>query len=149
MRNIWSDHLNKILIILNERNNINQLGPLSAAQKKEIVSDGLRSAPVMKLSGTIDIGITMRIASVEQTKGGISVGLGVGPIGINGQFGFMQSSTSESVMQVRAQYTMSNDDVTLTEYLGKSQITLTEPTQLNHAIKFLEKINEVETQAEE
>jgi len=95
-------------------------------------------APVMQLNGRIEVAATMRIASVSQTEAGGSLTLGVGPIGLSGNYGFMQRTSEESVLQVHAQYTLSNGETSLAQYLGSANLKVTSAAEVKKAIAFLE-----------
>lgn len=51
----------------------------------------------------------MRIAKLQRSDGNLKVGLAVGPFQAAGSFGFMSETASESVIQARAAYVVSND----------------------------------------
>ncbi len=95
-------------------------------------------APVMQLNGRIEVAATMRIASVSQTDAGGSLQLAVGPIGLSGNFGFMQRTSEESVFQAHAQYTLSNGETSLAQYLGNANLKLATAADVKKAISFLE-----------
>jgi hypothetical protein len=99
------------------------------------LKDQLSLAPVMKINGSIEIGLTMRIASVKDKQGGVM--LGTGPIGISG--GYSKQTTEESVMSVRACFTLTNEEVSLDKFLEKSGIDLEEPSDFGKAVEHLKK----------
>src|SRR5690606_34972314 len=128
-RRIWAEWLADLK---------NLLSASGADDSARFIADHLPQAPVMQLNAKIDLGLTMRLASVRQTQGGASVTLSVGPIGASGQFGFMSKSTEESLMQVHAQYTMTNGEVSLHDYLTASQLELASAADIDKAVQFLE-----------
>lgn len=127
-RQIWINWLSGVLKLI----------PASGIGKEAVqtaLAQHLKLAPVMKFSGRMEMGLTMRIASLSEHSGSIS--LGVGAIGVSGAFGFMGRSSEESVMQVRAEYTLTNDEVSLEKYLGNWNIPLATPDDVNSAIEKL------------
>jgi hypothetical protein len=102
-------------------------------KKRKILKELLTLAPIMKINGAIEIGLTMRIASIKEGKGGIS--LGTGPIGISG--GYFKQSAEESVMSVRASFTLTNAELDLTGFLAKNGIELAKPGDVTRALELL------------
>ncbi|MEM6334456.1 MAG: hypothetical protein AAF823_14060 [Planctomycetota bacterium] len=74
-----------------------------------LIAATLAMAP--KWSATIrgDASIVLRVASLTQTQGQVSLGVAVGPFQASGSFGFMSETASESVIQARASYVVSDD----------------------------------------
>ncbi|CAM2067890.1 hypothetical protein SCOR_21095 [Sulfidibacter corallicola] len=106
--------------------------------RSAILAKHLELAPVMKLGAQIEVGITLRVGSVTRREGSLGVSLGVGAFQASGSFGFMSQNTSESVMQARAAYALSNEtEVTLKDFAANWSIDLADPTQLSSAIDFL------------
>lgn len=92
-------------------------------------------APVMKVAGSIELALTMRVTSVSQVDGKIS--LGAGPISASG--GYFKQSTDESAMSVRANFTLTNTEVDVTSYLARVGLTPVDAASLDKAITFLAK----------
>ena len=132
-RAIWVEWLNALNTLFKDT--------MKPAEQKALIEKNLDLAPVMKMNAKVEIGLTMRMASVTQREGKLEVGLNVGPIGASGSYGFMSRSTEESVMQVHAAYTMSNNDVTLAEYLDKKNLDLATAEDVNNAVAALEGMN--------
>ena len=129
-RQIWIEWLRVLTEMMKQSPNLN-------------LGEHLKLAPVMKLNGYIELGLTMRVAAVSERKGSAGITLGLGPIGISGAFGFMNARTEESVMQVRAQYTMSNEEVSLQKYLGNWGLQLAAPADVAKAIEHLGKLDSI------
>lgn len=70
----------------------------------------MQTAPVISLDGVIEVGITMRIASVREISANLNIGISVGPIYASGGFGFMNRTTQESVFQASTRFTLSNQN---------------------------------------
>lgn len=102
---------------------------------KQALMQHLELAPVMKISGVMEIGLTMRIASLKESNGSIS--MGIGAIALSGSYGFASRTAEESIIQVRAQYTLTNSEVSLEKYLGTWGITLASAESVENAIKML------------
>jgi hypothetical protein len=130
-RQIWISWLKDLAALVKARN-------FQAGEADMMVKEHAKLAPIMRIGGNIDIGITMRIASVSEKQGSISLNLGVGPIGASGSFGFMNRTSEESVLQVHAQYAIANTEIGLEEFLKDSKLTLASPADVDTAIKFLE-----------
>jgi len=130
-RRIWIDWLRDVVRLVEATDD--------ADAKKRIIREHLALAPVWRISAQVSVGVTMRVASIKRTEGGASLGLGVGPIQASGSFGFMSESSSESVLQARAQYAVTNNDrvVTLEEYLATLDVTPTDAAGLTTAIDTL------------
>jgi len=132
---IWKGYLESLAKELND-----PASTLKPEEKALLLKERLNLVPVMKFQAAIDLGITMRIASVDQKSGNFSAGLQLNVFQASGGFGFMTQNTQESTFQARASYNMSNyDAVTLTQYLAPAKIDLTDPTKLDEAVKYLEK----------
>lgn len=93
-------------------------------------------APVMKFSGVLELALSMRVASVSQSDGRIS--LGAGPISVAG--GYFRQTSEESAMTVRGTFTLTNSEVDLSTYLSRMGLTPTDPASLNKAIETLRKV---------
>lgn len=132
---IWKGYLDSLNKEIND--------PASAfkpEEKVQLLKERLSLVPVMKFQAAIDLGITMRIASVEQKSGNLSAGLQLNVFQASGGFGFMTQNAQESTFQARATYNMANyDAVTLQQYLAPAKIDLTDPLKLEEAVKYLEK----------
>ena len=144
---IWAKYLDGISKEIAQRNPPASTGAgaapkaaLDEAGIKALIEYRLKMAPVLKFQGMIDLGITMRVASVEEKEGSLSAGVQVGAFQASGSFGFLSQSTQESVMQARASYSVANyDSITLTDYLKPSKLELTTADQLKEAVTFLNK----------
>ena len=53
------------------------------------------------MAAQVSVGITMRVASINRTEGGATLGLGIGLLQAPGTFGFVSESTSESILLER------------------------------------------------
>jgi hypothetical protein len=122
-RKIWADWLNNTATLVDK--DIDKLIAL------------MPLAPVFKISGAIDIAISMRVASISQTDAKLSVG--AGPISVTG--GYFRQTSEESAMNVRAAFTLTNTEMDIKTFLEKTgQIPIAEsPESLNKAIEFLKK----------
>jgi len=87
------------------------------------------TAPAISLNSKVDLAITMRITSVKEITAKGEVGLSVGPIHASGGFGFMTRTATESTLQASTSVVLSNNDQNLLDYLGKHNITPTDPTK--------------------
>jgi len=118
-RQIWADWLtaNKALF----GNNV------------EALAKQMPQAPVMKFSGVLELALTMRVASVSQVDGSLT--LGAGPVSVSG--GYFRQSSEESSMTVRGTFTLTNAEVDMSTYLARSGLTPADPASLDKAIAFL------------
>lgn len=130
-RQIWAEWLEDQLKLL-----VTSDGKLRAGVDLQKVLD---TAPIITLDGVIEVGITMRIASVQEFNASADVGLAVGPIFTSGGFGFMNRTSQESVFQASARYTISNHDKNLNKYLADRNIPVTNPKEVSSAIELLKK----------
>lgn len=130
-RDIWAKWLQRVSKL------IEGLPPGDVAR---VLAEHLKLAPILKVNGRIEMGLTMRVASVTERSGSVGINLGVGPIGVSGSYGFLDRSSEESVMQVRAAYTLTNDEVSLASYLSNlGGITLASAQDVTNAVAFLKK----------
>lgn|SRR5574337_388043 len=90
-------------------------------------------APVMKFSGVLELSLSMRVASVSQAEGKIS--LGTGPISVSG--GYFRQTSEESSMTVHGTFTLTNTEADLSTYLARMSLTPTDPASLDKAIATL------------
>lgn len=128
-RQIWAKWLGNVMELLKQRDE---------SKHAEILRTHLNLAPVMKLNAKVEVGITLRVGSIKKRDGSVGVGLGVGAFQLNGSYGFMSQSSSESVMQARAAYEMTNQaEVTLKEFADTWSLPLTSATEVGTAITFL------------
>ncbi|WP_339891829.1 hypothetical protein [uncultured Alteromonas sp.] len=125
-RKTWINWLKDVLRLVNDADD---------TQKKKIIDEHMKLAPIWKVGAQVSIGITMRVSSIERAEGSASLGLGVGLLQASGSFGFMQETTNESILQARAQYALSNDtEITLSEYLNDLGVTLSDAASVQNAI---------------
>jgi hypothetical protein len=129
-RSIWMKWLKDVQGLITK-------ATLDTAKVKDALAEHLKLAPIMKLNGRIEMALTMRIASVSEVSGSIGINLGIGPIGVTGSFGMMSRTSEESVLQVRAEYTLTNEEVSLEKYLANWNIGLASPADVEKAIAFL------------
>jgi hypothetical protein len=130
---IWRDYLKTISALIDIES--------TQDEKVSLVKQYLSMAPIWKVSATVEVGITMRIASVSKSAKGGSIGLAVGLLQVAGQFSSESSTTSESVMTAKAIYALSNDkEIKLTEFMSTLGVTVTSPDQVVTAIGKLENI---------
>ncbi len=126
-RKCWIDWLKDVQRLVKDS--------VDEVQKKKIIDEHMKIAPIWKLGAQVSVGITMRVASIERSEGSASLGLGIGLLQASGSFGFMQESTNESILQARAQYALSNDtEITLSEYLSDLGVTLSSAADVQTAI---------------
>ncbi|MEE9350969.1 MAG: hypothetical protein V3U78_01815 [Thiotrichaceae bacterium] len=116
---------------------------LKSTKANNAIISHLDLAPVMKFDGIVECGVTMRIASISEKGKSVSTGIQLGVIETTGSFGFMHRQTNESVMQAKAQYTVTNREVSLANYLGHFSIDLASPSDLTTAISFLKKTSPI------
>jgi hypothetical protein len=128
-RRIWARWLEQKLALLTDKN-----GKL---RKGVDLTKMLDNAPVVSLDGVIEVGITMRIASVSEFNAEVEAGLGIGPIHASGGFGFVNRSSQESIFQASTRYTISNFNRDLKKYLEDSKIPVTNPDEVKKAIEIL------------
>ncbi|AJR07868.1 hypothetical protein C9J03_21730 [Photobacterium gaetbulicola] len=107
--------------------------------KKNIIEEHLKLAPTWKMSAQLSLSISMRIASLERTETGVSLGLGIGMIQASGTFGFAREIASESVLQAQAIYNLTNDkEIALKDYLSiLGAPELVDSTTINTAVTML------------
>ena len=130
-RQIWAAWLEDQLRLLATPD-----GKLKEGASLEKVLD---TAPIINLDGVIEVGITMRIASVQEFNASADVGLAVGPIFVSGGFGFMNRTTQESIFQASARFTLSNHEKNLKKYLMDRNIPVTNPKEVSNAVDILKK----------
>lgn len=119
-RRIWADWLEQTRDLVGQ-NNINALQQM------------LPQAPVMKFSGVLELTLSMRVASISQVDGSLS--LGAGPITVSG--GYFRQSSEESALTARGTFTLTNSEVDLSTYLSRMGLTPTDPASLTKAIDTL------------
>ena len=122
---IWAEWLEVQIKLLGENPTGDQIKAL------------LEKAPSVQIDGFIDVGITMRIASVSEQKQGGTAGLKLGPIHASGSFGFAKSGSQESVFQTSARFTLSNHNSELSRYLEDRRLTPTSIEGLKEVKKIL------------
>ncbi len=105
---IWSQWLDMQLKLIGDKE-------LTLEQIEKL----LNKAPSVKLDGFVDVGISMRIATVSQFDVGVGVGanLGVAPVHVSGSFGFSRTSSNESMFQASARFAVSNHNSELAGFL--------------------------------
>jgi hypothetical protein len=124
-RAVWMDWLRDVKRLLEGAGD---------AYKQGIIDRHLALAPVWKMDAQVSVAVQMRVASIDRVSGGLTLGLGVSVLQAAGTFGFMSESSSESVLQARAQYAFSNGaQVSLKDYLSTLGIEL-KPDTLDTAI---------------
>jgi hypothetical protein len=119
-RKIWADWLTQAKKFVGD--------DLTALQKM------MPSAPVMKVSGVLELAVSMRVAEISGLNGSLS--LGAGPISVSG--GYFRQSSEESALTARGTFTLTNTEVDLQSYLARAGIELTDPAKLDLAIKQLQ-----------
>ena len=102
-----------------------------------VLTKMMPQAPVMKFSGALELSISMRVASISQVDGKVSLGLGTGPISVSG--GYFRQTSEESAMTVRGAFTLTNAEVDLSTYLARMSLVPTDPVTLTKAIDTLGK----------
>lgn len=108
-RHIWTKWLTDLSNLITDQ---------SAGVQKVLIEEHLKLAPTWKMSAQLSLSISMRIASLERTEAGVSLGLGVGMLQASGTFGFARETSSESVIQAQAIYNLTNEkEISLKEYL--------------------------------
>lgn len=95
-------------------------------------------APAITVNSTVDLAISMRVASVKEVSAEGQIGLSIGPVHASGGFGFVNRSTSESTLQAATSIVLSNNEQNLLDYLGKHNIVPSKD-KLETAINFLKK----------
>jgi hypothetical protein len=130
-RRIWADWMESQLEML--RDGADKTKLKDGVDLKSI----LDTAPVISLDGVIEVGITMRIASVQEFTAEARVGLAVGPIYGSGGFGFVNRSSQESVFQASTRYVISNFARNLQKYLADRNIPVADVKDVRNAIAFL------------
>jgi hypothetical protein len=110
-------------------------------QTKKLVGDDPKAiekmmaiAPIMKVSGVLELTLSMRVAEVSGLNGSLS--LGAGPISVSG--GYFRQSSEESALTARGTFTLTNTEVDLQTYLARSGLTPVDPGSLDKAIKALD-----------
>jgi hypothetical protein len=128
-RRIWRDWL------LDVQRLLDGLGDAEQETRKRIIREHLRLAPTWKMTAQVSVGITMRVTSLNRAEGGVTLGLGVGLLQGSGTFGFLSESTTESILQARAQYALGNEaEVSLADYLDTLGVSLADATDVSKAI---------------
>ncbi len=123
---IWAEWLNIQLKLIGE-----------STRSPEQITSLMSRAPTVTLDGSIDVGITMRIASVKKSEGGGSIGLQVGPVHASGAFGFSKTSTQESIFQASARFALSNNNADLSQFLSSQGLTPTSVEDLTKASELI------------
>lgn len=130
---IWRDYLKTIEAVIGT--------VTDPAQKVALISQYMSMAPTWKVAAQIDVGITMRIASISKTTVGGSLGIAVGVVQTAGQFSSEKSTSTESLLTARALYSLSNDnEIQLENFLSSLGIDLAQPDQVATAVGKLESI---------
>jgi hypothetical protein len=134
-RKIWAEWLATTLSRIKATHPTTLLpeSPDKDKAQAEILNKHLMLAPVMKLNGRIELGLTMRVASVSGFDAKLT--LGAGPVSVSG--GYFRQATEESVLSIRAGFTMTNTEVNLAGYLAENSIPLATATDVENAVKFL------------
>ncbi len=132
-RKIWADWLEDIIDMLGE------IGEEIDFEKREIfISEQLSLAPAFKLNAFISVSSSMRIASIDRVDASGGLGLSLGLLQISGSFGMSQQNSSESTLQARAEYTLTNNnELSLSDYLGSLGVKTSDPTELQNAVTIL------------
>ena len=97
----------------------------------------LATAPVIDLSGKIELAITMRIAEVKKTDLGIGGGISVGPFFASGNYGSSAQSSQESIFQAAATFLLSNQKKDLPEFLQAHQLNIASPADVDTVVQKL------------
>lgn len=126
-RQIWADWLGRTRKLVGEH--------------PDKIMSMMPSAPVMKISGVLELAVSMRVADVSRVNGQLS--LGTGPISVGG--GYFRKSAEESAMTARGTFTLTNAEVDLQTYLARAGITPSDLPKLDAAIKFLQTDVKAET----
>ncbi len=109
-REIWSKWLEDIIKLMAKQKD--------ETKKQAVIDRFISLAPSWKMRSHLDLSISMRVSSVDKKDGKFTLGLGIGSVNASGQFGFMSQSSSESTLQARLIYDLTNDDeLTLEDYL--------------------------------
>lgn len=138
-RNIWLEWLRELAGLADAA-----VGPMT----REQLAAHLELAPVLHFDSMIEVGVTMRVASVSEMRGGLTAGLRLSVVETSGSFGFLSRGTHESILQAKAQYTLSNTArMSLKDYLGTISIELAGPDDVKTAIAALERLTGVELPA--
>ncbi|NMP33393.1 hypothetical protein HII17_17740 [Thalassotalea sp. M1531] len=112
-----------------------------AAEKVHIIERYIEMAPKWKVAAELEVGMTSRVASVTKKSLGASIGIGVGLLQSAGQFASETSTSSESVMKIKAKYALSNDtETSLKEYMSSMGIELANESDLTKASQHLSAI---------
>lgn len=130
-RQIWANWLEQQLKLLTDAE-----GQLKPGVEMDKILD---LAPAIHLDGVIEVGITMRIASVKEYNASVDVGLSLGPIYGSGGFGFVNRSSQESIFQASTRFAMSNFERNLRKYLKDRNIQLASAEDLTQAVATLRK----------
>ncbi|MDI6402417.1 hypothetical protein QLX67_10460 [Balneolaceae bacterium ANBcel3] len=109
-------------------------GSIDAEQIRQL----LNQAPVIELDGTLDVDITVRIASVQKKEGSISGGIRVGPVHSSGKYGFSNESSLESALRASTRFVISNHKADLNAFLLERNLSPTSEEDINRLIKSLE-----------
>jgi len=130
---IWRDYLETVQKLTSQ---------LEGGAKLETIQHYINMAPAWKVAANLDIGITMRIASITKTTAGGSLSLTLGLLQSAGQFSTESTTTSESVLTAKAHYVLTNDtEVKLAEFLKSLGVSPTQPEQLQTAVAQLSKLS--------
>lgn len=130
---IWRDYLKTIQAVIDTVND--------TEQKVALISQYISMAPIWKVAAQIDVGITMRIASISKTSIGSTLGITVGLVQTAGQFSSEKSTSTESLLTARAHYSLTNDnEIQLADFLNSLGINLAAPEQVTTAVAKLESI---------
>lgn len=130
---IWRDYLKEIKAVISAAD--------SDQQKVNLINQYISMAPKWKVAAQIEVGITMRVASISKTSAGGSLGIAVGLVQTAGQFSSETSTSTESLLTARALYSLTNDnEVQLANFLNSLGIDPAAPEQITTAVETLEKI---------
>jgi len=117
----------------------------SSAVSAEAIPGLLALAPRWSAAVKGDLALTLRLTSLRRQDTGVSIGIGAGPFQAAGTFGLMSEQTSESIIQARASYTVTNSagEVSLEDVLASVGFpidSLTSAEKLKQASKQLETV---------
>lgn len=134
IRRVWAEWLRNIASLASSAG-------LSGEALVGFINTQLALAPVMKFDAEIDLGMTLKITSLNSREGGGKIGLSVGPFSAAGQFSFMQQNSSESVLNARAVYSLSNANAqTLSGYLNAARLECVDVDSLRESASALEAV---------
>lgn len=115
-RTIWLDWIDRIVA---------QLPNVKKESKLDFLTKQIDMAPIMNFSANVEVGVSMKLSSMEGKNGEVKLGVSVAPVELSGTFGFVKQETRENSLTAKAQYGITNtNSLKLKDLLEMNNVTL-------------------------